>query len=68
MVRVADAKAHCARAAKEGARIVNEPTDYPYGERQYSAEDFAGHEWTFSQTIADVDPATWGAKLISAPE
>lgn len=65
MVRVADAKAHCEGATKAGARIINEPTDYPYGERQYSAEDFAGHQWTFSQTVSDVDPASWGGTLVA---
>lgn len=64
MVRVMDADAHAARAEKAGATIVNPPTDQPFGERQYTAEDFAGHRWTFSQTIADVDPATWGGELV----
>jgi uncharacterized glyoxalase superfamily protein PhnB len=64
MVRVTDVDAHAERAAREGARIINEPTDYPYGERQYSVEDFAGHQWTFSQTIADIDPASWGGLLL----
>ncbi len=68
MVRVADAKAHCEQATKAGARIINEPTDFPYGERQYSAEDFAGHQWTFSQTVSDVDPASWGGTWIAASE
>ena len=60
-VRVEDADAHHERAAGAGARILNPPTDYPYGERQYSAEDPGGHRWTFSQSIADVDPESWGA-------
>ena len=60
-VRVENADAHHERAAAAGARILNPPTDYPYGERQYSAEDPGGHRWTFSQSIADVDPASWGA-------
>lgn len=60
MVRVADAHAHCERARKHGARIVAEPNDFPYGERQYTAEDLAGHQWTFSQTITDVAPEDWG--------
>jgi len=34
------------------------PTAYPYGERQYTAEESAGHRWTFSQSIGDVDPAS----------
>ena len=37
-----------------------EPTDFEYGERQYAAEDLAGHLWTFSQTLADVAPEAWG--------
>ena len=60
MVRVEDANAHCERARRSGVRIAREPTDYPYGERQYNAEDFAGHHWCFSQSIADVDPREWG--------
>jgi len=58
-VRVEDARAHCERAREQGARILMEPTDFEYGERQYSAEDFAGHRWTFSETLADVAPEAW---------
>jgi uncharacterized glyoxalase superfamily protein PhnB len=65
MVRVDDARAHCERARAHGARILSEPTDFQYGERQYTAEDPAGHRWTFSQTLADVDPAAWGGRLVS---
>jgi uncharacterized glyoxalase superfamily protein PhnB len=60
MVRVEDVDAHCEHARTHGARIVEEPTDFPFGERQYTAEDLAGHRWTFSQTIADVAPEDWG--------
>ncbi|HYB88840.1 MAG TPA: VOC family protein [Streptosporangiaceae bacterium] len=60
MVRVENARAHCERAREHGARILMEPTDFEYGERQYSAADFAGHQWTFSETLADVAPETWG--------
>ena len=63
MVRVADVDNHYEHAKQFDARIVNPPTDYPYGERQYTAEDLAGHRWTFSQTIADVDPSVWGGTL-----
>lgn len=63
MIRVADAAAHFARAKAHGATIISEPTDYPYGERQYSAQDLAGYVWTFSQTLTDVDPASWGGVL-----
>jgi uncharacterized glyoxalase superfamily protein PhnB len=60
MVRVDDVDAHYRRALDHGARIVNPPTTYPYGERQYTAQDLAGHSWTFSQSVADIDPADWG--------
>jgi uncharacterized glyoxalase superfamily protein PhnB len=64
-VRVTDARAHCERARERGARILMEPTDMQYGERQYNAEDLAGHQWTFSETLADVAPETWGGDYIT---
>ena len=64
MVRVDDARAHCERARAAGARIVMEPTDFQYGERQYHAEDLAGHRWTFSETLADVEPEQWGGTTV----
>lgn len=67
MVRVEDARAHLERARAAGARIVQELADHPYGERQYAAEDPAGHRWVFSQSLADVDPASWGGTLVPAP-
>jgi uncharacterized glyoxalase superfamily protein PhnB len=63
MVRVEDAQAHHDRAQQHGARILSPPTDFPYGERQYTAVDLDGHVWTFSQSIGDVDPASWGATV-----
>jgi uncharacterized glyoxalase superfamily protein PhnB len=60
MVRVEDVDRHYEQARQSGVRIVREPRDYPYGERQYNAEDFAGHHWCFSQSVADVDPRDWG--------
>jgi uncharacterized glyoxalase superfamily protein PhnB len=60
LVRVADVDAHCAWARQHGARIVNPPTTYQFGERQYSALDIGGHAWTFSETVADVPPEAWG--------
>ncbi|HEY8719734.1 VOC family protein [Pengzhenrongella sp.] len=59
-VRVDDARSHCERARAHGARILMEPTDFEYGERQYTAEDPVGHQWTFSETLADVAPEEWG--------
>jgi uncharacterized glyoxalase superfamily protein PhnB len=66
LVRVEDAHAHCERARKNGARILMEPTDFEYGERQYSAEDTAGHQWTFSETLADVAPEEWGGESVGS--
>jgi uncharacterized glyoxalase superfamily protein PhnB len=60
VVRVPDARAHCEHARAQGARILMEPTDFEYGERQYHVEDFAGHQWTFSETLRDVAPEEWG--------
>src|SRR3954447_12245231 len=39
VVRVDDARAHCEHARAHGAKILMEPTDFEYGERQYAAED-----------------------------
>ena len=63
MVRVEDVSAHFERVNRSGALILNPPADYPYGERQFTVEDPGGHRWTFSQTIADIDPKTWGGLL-----
>jgi uncharacterized glyoxalase superfamily protein PhnB len=63
-VRVDDVNEHCARARANGARILMEPIDFEYGERQYTAEDVAGHQWTFSETLEDVAPESWGGELV----
>jgi len=62
MVRVEDVDSHHQRAVQHRALVLDSPADYPFGERQYTVKDFAGHRWTFSQTIADVDPEDWGGK------
>jgi uncharacterized glyoxalase superfamily protein PhnB len=64
-VRVEDARAHCERARQHGAIILTEPTDHMYGERQYNAQDFHGHLWDFTQTIADVEPESWGGTSVA---
>jgi len=62
MVRVEDVDGHHDRARQNGARILRPPATFPYGERQYSAEDPGGHQWRFTQSVADVDPAEWGGE------
>ncbi|HEY9131849.1 MAG TPA: VOC family protein [Dyella sp.] len=65
MVRIADVDAHHSHAMSCAARVVSAPASYPYGERQYTVMDLGGHLWTFSQTVADVDPLSWGGQPIA---
>jgi len=59
-VRIENVVEHCERARSAGARILTEPVEHNYGERQYNAEDFYGHRWDFTETIADIEPESWG--------
>jgi len=52
------------RVKAAGARVLAEPADYMYGERQCSFLDPWGHPWTLSETIFDSDPADWGGELL----
>jgi uncharacterized glyoxalase superfamily protein PhnB len=65
LVRIEDADRHHEQAVRAGTQVLGPPTDYPYGERQYGAVDPGGHRWTFSQSIADVDPASWGGTAVN---
>jgi len=67
-VRVEDVDALVERARAYGARILAEPREYPYGERECGIEDLAGHRWHFTQSVRDVDPAEWGGTLLDRPE
>jgi uncharacterized glyoxalase superfamily protein PhnB len=60
MVRVGAVDEHCARARAHGAKIIAEPADFPYGERQHSVRDFSGRGWVFTQSVADLSPEDWG--------
>ncbi len=64
-VRIEDARGHCERARAAGAKILTEPTDHMYGERQYNAEDFNGHVWDFTETLADIEPESWGGVSVN---
>ena len=46
-VVVTDPDAHCAQARNEGAAIVRDLHDEPYGSREYSARDPEGNMWHF---------------------
>jgi uncharacterized glyoxalase superfamily protein PhnB len=63
MVRVQNVKLHWERSREFGALVLMDPTDFPYGERQYTVEDLAGHQWIFTETWKDVDPKDWGGLL-----
>ena len=62
LLRVNDVDALCERAVSQGARLLHAPQTHVYGERQATLEDFAGHIWTLTQTVEDVDPAAWGGE------
>lgn len=63
LVRIDGLDVHYERARAAGATIIVHPTTYPFGDRQYIARDLGGHEWTFSESVRDVDPAEWGGQL-----
>jgi uncharacterized glyoxalase superfamily protein PhnB len=54
-----DIDAHCERARKAGARILQEPETQFYGDRAYRAVDPEGHIWTFGQTVQVLTPEQW---------
>ncbi len=63
-VFVDDVDAHCERARKAGAKILEPPTTHDYGEeywsdRSYRAEDIEGHQWWFMQRVRS--PGTRGS-------
>lgn len=64
-VRVADVDAQLARARAHGARVLQEPTEHVYGERECTVEDLAGHRWQFTQTMRDVAPEEWGGQTVA---
>ena len=63
-VRVPDVDAAFERARSHGARVLEEPTEFEYGERECTVEDLAGHRWQFTQTMRDVAPEEWGGVTV----
>lgn len=57
--RVEDIDAHCERARKAGAEILQEPSMQFYGDRTYRARDPEGHIWTSGVTIEETTPQAW---------
>jgi len=64
-VRIVDAPGHCERARRAGAKILTEPKEHVYGERQYNAEDFFVNRSAFTETMADVEPESWGGTSVN---
>ena len=64
-VRVPDVDAAFARARDFGARVLEEPHTWEYGERSCVVEDLAGHRWELTQTVRDVDPEEWGGTAVA---
>lgn len=64
-VRVADVDAAFARARDHGAVVIEAPVDRPYGERDCTLEDPAGHRWQLAEAIADVAPEDFGQQTVS---
>jgi len=64
MLRVKDVDAVCEQTVKHGANLLHAPQNHVYGERQATVKDFAGHIWTLTETVEDVDPAAWGGEAV----
>jgi uncharacterized glyoxalase superfamily protein PhnB len=54
-----DIDAHCVRARRAGAEIIQEPDTQFYGDRTYRARDPEGHIWTFGVTVREMSPSEW---------
>ncbi len=61
-LRVDDVDEALTRAREAGAKVLEEPTTWEYGERSCLVEDPFGHRWELTQTVQDVDPAEWGGE------
>jgi uncharacterized glyoxalase superfamily protein PhnB len=59
LARGEDIDAHCERARKAGAEIIQAPAQQFYGDRTYRARDIEGHIWTFGVTVREMTPAEW---------
>lgn len=55
VVLVDDVDAHFEHAKEQGAKIVYDPIDQPYGYREYGARDLEGHLWSFMKPLSRAD-------------
>ena len=56
-----DVDAQFEHVRREGAVILSELTDRPWGLRDFETLDIVGRPWNFSQHLRDVRPQDWGA-------
>ena len=63
MIRILDINTFYNRIKQSEVNIINELTDYPFGESQFTIKDYNGYVWTFSETISDQEPESWGGKF-----
>jgi uncharacterized glyoxalase superfamily protein PhnB len=52
-VYVKDVDAHFEAVRRAGATILSEPTDQPYGQREYGVRDPDGHSWWIATPISN---------------
>jgi uncharacterized glyoxalase superfamily protein PhnB len=64
-VRVPDVDAAVARARDAGAKVLDDPKTWEYGERSSLVEDLAGHRWELTQTVRDVEHEEWGGVTVA---
>ena len=65
-IRVPDVDAAFERARDAGARVLEEPHTWEYGERSCFVEDLAGHRWELTQAVRDVEPEEWGGITVTS--
>ena len=58
VVHVSDVDDHFARVQATGAQIEYEPTDQPYGQREYAVRDPEGHRWWFATPNTTQQPSS----------
>ena len=51
-VFVDDVDTHCERVRANGAKVLVEPADQPWGDRMYGAVDLEGQFWMFAKHLA----------------
>jgi uncharacterized glyoxalase superfamily protein PhnB len=64
MVRIRGLDDHFQTACANGAVVLRAPETHVYGERQYTVADPDGHVWTFSESVDDVAPRSWGGEYL----